>query len=175
MFVHCVCASCLQKPEEGIGSPGTGVTNGCDPPKVSTGNQSGSSASATSPPNHWAISPVPNTYVFDIDLHTLFSWVFVIGGWPKEPLDNGMENSKIAGVRPIHAPRQIARKQNSLGNNTSLLQARSSMWANKQNQLEPHQGTWRLLSSRRRGRKAGNWGWSPVIFILALMFESFMS
>lgn len=29
---------CLGRPEEDIGSPGTGVTGGCEPPDLGTGN-----------------------------------------------------------------------------------------------------------------------------------------
>ena len=32
MYVYHVCAWCLWRPEEGIRSPGTGVTDGCEPP-----------------------------------------------------------------------------------------------------------------------------------------------
>lgn len=32
LSVHHVCASCLQRPEGGIGSPETAATDGCDPP-----------------------------------------------------------------------------------------------------------------------------------------------
>lgn len=35
-------------------------------------------------------------------------------------------------------------------------------------------GTQRVLTSGKRGRKAQNPGWSPAIFILSLVFESFM-
>lgn len=32
-----VCMQCLWRPEEGVGSPGTGITDGCWPP-VGVGN-----------------------------------------------------------------------------------------------------------------------------------------
>lgn len=32
MYVHCMHTRCLRMPEENIGSPGTGVTIGCQPP-----------------------------------------------------------------------------------------------------------------------------------------------
>jgi hypothetical protein len=30
--MYCTCGWCLERPEEEIGSPGTGVTDGCEPP-----------------------------------------------------------------------------------------------------------------------------------------------
>ena len=43
-----VCAPCayLQRPEEGAGSPGTGIADGCELPCVDAGNQTGSSRRA---------------------------------------------------------------------------------------------------------------------------------
>jgi hypothetical protein len=32
MSVYCVCSWCLRRPEEGVRSPGTRVTDGCEPP-----------------------------------------------------------------------------------------------------------------------------------------------
>ena len=32
MYVHHMCAWCLRRPEEGVGSPGTGAMDGCELP-----------------------------------------------------------------------------------------------------------------------------------------------
>lgn len=54
-FLHHVGVWYLQWPEEGIGSPGTGVAEGCEPPCL-LGIQPWSSGRAVC--KHWAISPV---------------------------------------------------------------------------------------------------------------------
>lgn len=57
MCVHHVYARCPpQRPEEGAGSPGTGVQGSCKTPHV-LGTESSCSARAASVPTYWTISP----------------------------------------------------------------------------------------------------------------------
>lgn len=53
-----VCTWSLQRSEEGIGSPRTGVVEGCGPLSM-MGTRPTTSARATSVFNHWATSPAP--------------------------------------------------------------------------------------------------------------------
>jgi len=59
MCAHHLSAWCPLRSEEGIGSPGTGVIGGREPSMWVLGTEPGSSARATSTPNHWPTYPSP--------------------------------------------------------------------------------------------------------------------
>lgn len=68
MYVHHVCACwCRWRPEEGIESPGTGVTDGMSC-SVGSGSQTHSSTKITR--NHWIISSGPFPFKFKMPKQT---------------------------------------------------------------------------------------------------------
>ena len=73
MSVHYVPVLCHWRPEEGIGSPGIGVTDGCELPCGCWELNLRSSGLATCVLHHCDISPVP--WMLEVKLHVLtFAW-----------------------------------------------------------------------------------------------------
>lgn len=77
MLVHHVHSCCLWKSEEGIGSPATGVTDGCDPP-------SGFWEPTLSPLHEQQVLlttklfPVPYIIFFGYFISLIYAWVFFL-------------------------------------------------------------------------------------------------
>lgn len=64
----CEC-TCLQKPEEGVGAPVTGVTGGCEWPDMHSGHRTIRTACAF---NKWAISPATFMFFYLLWLNRVF-------------------------------------------------------------------------------------------------------
>jgi hypothetical protein len=70
------CLHVCIRPEEGTGSPGTGVTDGCEPVWMLR-TKLRSSARAVSAPHSRAFSPAPSPEKFSFNLYFMIGWQFL--------------------------------------------------------------------------------------------------
>lgn len=111
MFVHYICASCLQKPEGGTDSPETGVTMVVSHLiwvlETTPGTSAKQQVLLTSEP-----SVQPQLLMFFILTSYPFSYVLMIGEWPKAPEGNLEFYSREVEGMPRN-PNSVERKQHN--------------------------------------------------------------